>query len=518
MNRDQQLLLRMKKARRMMPLGLALLTLMLSAGIALAFISGLARLEPSWNFNLGADIVGIFICAVLYYGCMTGKDSAEETTLLFVSLLFTDGFALFLDECAWLVQGVPELRIWNIADNVLFYANGLVLLYQFWRYIRYALELDDKMAKLATLILQVALIPAALLCFVNFVFPIYFSVDAAGVYRRESSYLISYAYALLSVIILLIALYRSDAPKHQKTVVVSFVTLPIVNAILNYHTFGVSTQYIATLISIVLIYSVLFSERSKALAATQTELRTATQIQESMLPNIFPPFPDRCELDIYASMDPAREVGGDFYDFFFVDDDHLCLAIADVSGKGVPAALFMMASKILLANNAKAGKSPAQILTDTNASICANNREEMFVTVWLGVLELSTGKLRAANAGHEYPAIRRAGGSFELFKDKHGLVVGAMDCVRYKEYELQLQPGDKLFVYTDGVPEATDAENAMFGTERMLAALNGDADRTPQALLAAVRRAVDGFVQGAEQFDDLTMLCGEYKGNKTEEA
>ena len=517
MDKKQRLLLRLRKARWLLPAGLAMLTLLLCAGIALAFVSGLERLEPSWIFNLGADIVGIFICAVLYFGCMMGRNGEEETTLLFVSLLSTNGFLLFLDECAWLVQGVPGLRLWNIAVNALFYAGGIVLLYQFWRYIRYALVLDDKRARLSSLILQAALIPTILLCFVNFFYPLYFSVDAAGVYRREAYYPLGYAYGLLSVVILLIALYRSDAPKRQKVVVVSFVALPILNAVLTFNAFGVSTQYVATLISIELIYCVLFSERSRSLAATQTELRTATQIQEGMLPNVFPPYPERKEFELYASMDPAREVGGDFYDFFLVDDDHLCLVMADVSGKGVPAALFMMATKILLANNAKTGKSPAQILTDSNRAICANDREEMFVTVWLGILEISTGRLVAANAGHEYPALRRADGPFELFKDKHGLVIGAMEPAKYKEYEIRLLPGDKLFVYTDGVPEATDAENAMFGTARMLAALNETADGTPEELLKSVRRAVDGFVRGAEQFDDLTMLCLEYKGSETRE-
>ena len=247
-----------------------------------------------------------------------------------------------------------------------------------------------------------------------------------------------------------------------------------------------------------------------------TELSLATKIQADMLPNIFPAFPDRPEFDIYASMTPAKEVGGDFYDYFLVDDDHLCMVMADVSGKGIPAALFMMASKIILSNNAMLGKSPAQILTDTNAAICANNREEMFVTVWLGILELSTGKLTAANAGHEYPVIRHANGSFELFKDKHGFVIGGMDGVRYKEYELQMEPGAKLFLYTDGVPEATDAEQALFGTERMLAALNRDADAKPEDILGQVRLAVDDFVRDAEQFDDLTMLCMHYLGKGEE--
>ncbi len=242
------------------------------------------------------------------------------------------------------------------------------------------------------------------------------------------------------------------------------------------------------------------------------ELSLATRIQADMLPNIYPAFPERPEIDIYASMDPAKEVGGDFYDFFLVDDDHLCLFIADVSGKGVPAALFMMASMIILANNAKMGKTPGEILRDTNTAICSNNREEMFVTVWLGILEISTGRLTAANAGHEYPAVKRPDGSFELLKDKHGFVIGAMEGSRYREYEIMMEPGSKVFLYTDGVPEATSADTELFGTDRMLGALNEDPGVPPKQILENVRRAVDGFVRDAEQFDDLTMLCVEYRG------
>ena len=243
-----------------------------------------------------------------------------------------------------------------------------------------------------------------------------------------------------------------------------------------------------------------------------TELALATRIQSAMMPHIFPPFPERTEFDIYACMEPAKEVGGDFYDFSLIDDDHLCLVMADVSGKGIPAALFMMASKIILQSCAMLGNSASEILTRTNEAVCSNNPEEMFITVWLGILEISTGKLTTANAGHEYPVLKRADGEFELLKGKHGLVIGAMDGVRYKDYELQLAPGDKLFVYTDGVPEATNADNVLFGTERMLAALNEDASAAPEQLLHHVRGAVDSFVKDAEQFDDLTMLCLEYRG------
>ena len=242
-----------------------------------------------------------------------------------------------------------------------------------------------------------------------------------------------------------------------------------------------------------------------------TELHMANQIQESMLPNIFPPFPGRSEFDIFATMNSAKEVGGDFYDFFLIDENHLCMVMADVSGKGVPAALFMMASKIILQSTAMLNSSPAEILTRTNEAICSNNKMEMFVTVWLGVLEISTGRLVTASAGHEYPALKQ-GDRFELFHDRHGFVIGGLDSVRYRECEIRLQPGDKIFLYTDGVPEATNADEELFGTDRMLDALNEDAQAAPREILSHVRRAVDAFVGDAMQFDDLTMMCLEYKG------
>ena len=242
------------------------------------------------------------------------------------------------------------------------------------------------------------------------------------------------------------------------------------------------------------------------------ELSTARQIQRSVLPHIFPPFPDRKEIKLFASMDPARDVGGDFYDFFFVDEDHLCLVIADVSGKGIPAALFMMFAKRIIEDFARIEHNAGEILKKTNDLLCDNNQADMFVTVWLGILEISTGRMLCANAGHEYPAIKKADGLFELYKDKHGFVIGGMEGVRYKEYVLQMSPGDKIFVYTDGVPEATAAGSEMFGMERMVATLNSCADGSPYDILRKVRSDVDAFVGDAEQFDDMTMMCLEYKG------
>ncbi|MBR6956177.1 MAG: serine/threonine-protein phosphatase [Firmicutes bacterium] len=244
----------------------------------------------------------------------------------------------------------------------------------------------------------------------------------------------------------------------------------------------------------------------------ESELDMAKRIQLSMMPSVFPPYPDRNEFEIYASVEPAREVGGDFYDFFLIDKDHLCMVMADVSGKGVPAALFMMGSKIVIKNSAMLMNSPAKILTRANESICENNEQDMFLTVWLGILELSTGKLVAANAGHEYPALMRAGEKFEIIKSKHGFVIGGFEDAIYMDYELQLEPGDKLFLYTDGLPEATNGDNEMLGIDGMLDALNENCESHPEVILNGVKNAVDGFVKEAEQFDDLTMMCIEYKG------
>ena len=245
-----------------------------------------------------------------------------------------------------------------------------------------------------------------------------------------------------------------------------------------------------------------------------TELRMATRIQAAMLPSTFPPFPNERSFDIYATMTPAKEVGGDFYDFFFVDDHRLAMLIADVSDKGVPAALFMMASKIIIGYQAQMGGTPAEILTAVNAQVCKTNKSKMFVTVWMGILDLRTGVMTCSSAGHEYPFLKQGNQGFKLFRDQHGLVVGALPFARFTDYTLTLGPGDALFVYTDGVPEATNAENQRYGLERTERTLNDCPDASPQEILQHVKSDIDAFVGEAKQFDDLTMLCLKYHGRQ----
>ena len=277
------------------------------------------------------------------------------------------------------------------------------------------------------------------------------------------------------------------------------------------------------LFSIIAIISTKIAERGREMifaqkAETQkterlaTELNLASAIQTNILPNLFPVFPERKEISLYASMTPAKEVGGDFYDFFFVDDKHLALVMADVSGKGIPAALFMMVARTLIKNRTLMGGTPSEILSDVNNRLCEGNVAELFVTVWLGIIDISTGKGVAANAGHEHPVIRRANGEYELVVYKHSPVLGAMEGMRFAEHEFEMTPGDSLFIYTDGVAEATNAKQELFGTDRMLEALNKNSDATPEEVLANVKSGIDEFVAGAEQFDDITMMSLKYFG------
>ena len=240
-----------------------------------------------------------------------------------------------------------------------------------------------------------------------------------------------------------------------------------------------------------------------------TELDLARKIQANALPR---EIPERKEFTLCASMTPAKAVAGDFYDYFLIDDDHLAVVIADVSGKGIPAALFMMVSNALIRNQLKSGSDPAETLNRVNLQLWERNRSTMFVTVWLAVLEISTGKGLACNAGHEHPAFRSAGGKFDLLRYKHDMLVGVSPKAQYHVRPFEMHPGDCLFVYTDGIPEADNAAAELFGEKRLTDTLNGNADADPEELIRRVHDAVDRFADRAPQFDDITMLCLKYRG------
>ncbi len=485
--------------------------LALSSIILLAF-RGFDGMESAWMLSIGADILCMYVCAMLCFSAALNSKARNADTHAFVTLLTTNAFALFLDEVSWLIQGNPALRIINLIDNVLFYMVGAVLIYLFWEYIRRALKLSDKPMQIADTFVTAMLYPSLMLCLINIFYPLFFEIDADGIYQRAAQWDVSQVYLSITMTVVIIAIAFAKASLKDRLVAVSFVAIPLLNQILTSSVFGLSTQYAAMTVSIVLIYGVLFAEREKALSSTEMELGVATKIQSNMLPNTFPFMPDRTEFDLYASMKPAKEVGGDFYDFFMIDDNRLAMVIADVSGKGIPAALFMMASKILIKNTVMTGKSPGEVLESVNNQICENNQLDMFVTVWLGILDLSDGTLITANAGHEYPIFQKPNGDFELFINKHNFVVGGMKGIKYKETQRKLDKGSKLFVYTDGIPEADNQSDEQYGYDRFLSVLNKHKDQSPEKLIKSVGADVDRFIQNQPQFDDLTMLCIHYKG------
>ena len=463
-------------------------------------------------FDSGVDTMGALICAALFYGCF--KQDGDGSRIFRILIVLVCSCFTVNEVMIYMLIAAPEHTVTGFIFCMLSKLLDLALIYLFYLYVKATLGFEGKFAKIVDKFIPVLLVVQLIIQFSNIFLPVTFFVNAEG-YHVTSIVLLEEVFLVVTSVLTTILIFMSKNPFHQKAAVLTFIFLPLVEYVFLGGTFGEASQYGIVLMSLIVMYCVIFNFKSSKLAATETELNMATEIQMSMLPLTFPAFPDRSEFDIYASMDPAKEVGGDFYDFFLIDDDHLATVIADVSGKGVPAALFMMSSKILLNDHATIGGSPAEILERVNKLVYANNKAHMFVTVWLGILEISTGKLTSASAGHEYPMIN-VNGKYELLKDKHGLAIGAMPNSKYKDTEITLNKGDSVFVYTDGVAEANDANNELFGTDRTLEALNAiQAGVSQKEILAGVRSAVDAFVKEAPQFDDLTMLGLKYFGPKT---
>ncbi len=475
----------------------------------------------SQYIHIAFELWSAFFCLIALICVLTARFHDRNKTKLLGLQLFLNALLNVSDMLAYLFRGDTSTLgffMVRISNFSVFMTNHLILMAA-THYICY--RMGSKSGKGTALIRRIVTI----LCFTGIgllilsrIFGFYYAFDEQNRYYRLTGSF--WLLLLIQLIIILIMAgftifhWRNFKPL-EKVAYLSYEVLPIVAIGFQTFIYGISLSTVSSTFSVLLMFIIYEREYSETIVAEKerihTELELARAIQGSLLPHVFPPFPTRKEFDLYAVTYPAREVGGDFYDFFLIDEDHLCLVMADVSGKGIPAALFMMISKTILQSCAMLGHSVADILTKTNEGLTSNNQTGMFVTVWLGILEISTGKLTCANAGHEYPAIMRKGGNFEIYKDKHSFVIGGMLDIKYKEYEIQLNHGDKLFLYTDGVPEATDKKEKMYGTERMINALNKDAGQSPAVIMKNVYEDINVFVKEAEQFDDLTMMCIEYK-------
>ena len=489
---------------------------------------------PVFNVSVGNMVnilmiaAGIGICGMIILQVSSGTQLRREVTRYFQ--LFFGVVILYIGShlARQLLEGQPGAVVHYALYGVTlleFLASG-TMAFLFSALTLFVANPEKGRDLYSRLFIGTLALYAALMFFSQFTNLCYY-FDADNIYHRAPAYLLS---NLAHVVMLggdacLLVKYRDRFSDRIRPAFWNYIIAPIAAIVIQAFFHDVQFIILATVAAAVYMSLVIMRDQMQKYEKQQEvsnrlgmELNMATAIQASQLPRLFPAFPNRPEFDVYASMTPAKEVGGDFYDFFLIDNDHIGLVMADVSGKGVPAALFMMVARVLIKSHLQNGESPAEALKNVNDQLCEGNEAELFVTVWAAVLEISTGKGVAANAGHEHPAIRRAGGEYALQIYRHSPAVATMEGIPFREHSFQLDPGDSLFVYTDGVAEATDANNELFGNDRMLGALNIDPDAKPEAVLSNVMQGIDAFVAGAEQFDDITMLCLKYNGSADQEA
>ena len=460
--------------------------------------------------NISVDIFGMITGCVIFVSCLIDVAKMRVNYKIYMYLLNVVFLGLFTDAGAWLMDGIPSLRPLNMIDNTLYYLCTPIAAAFFYLFITTQLKLGEKTLNTMRKVLRIGLAVTVVAILVNIPFGYLFTVGEDGVYRREALAHVPniYGYVTMIAALILINRERKQLERYKIVTLTIYALLPVAVSLFTTAVYGLSIGYAVTMCIMLLMYCIINVSQGRAQAANERDMQVASAIQNGMMPRIFPPFPERKEFDIYAYMDPAKEVGGDYYDFFFTDEDHIALVIADVSGKGVPAALFMMITKALIKNRMQGGDSPAEALYKINNQLLNGTSDHgMFVTVWMAKLEISSGKGVSVNAGHEHPAICRKNGKFELVEYQHSPAVCLIEDMEFEEREFRLDKGDMLFVYTDGVPEAMNNRRQMFDTERMLEALNRSSDGMPKDCIENVKEAIAEYIGDAEQFDDTTMLC-----------
>ncbi len=456
-------------------------------------------------YDCGIDVFGSFVCAALYFGSMRQEGSgAREFRILVV-----------LASAGFLVNGFMFFVGLALKQETLFFAFAMasklldiLIIYFFYRYVRITLDFKGKLAGRADKGIPILMALQILVLLSNLFFPLTFWVDENAVYHATDTSPAEDVYLIVASIITTILIFRSESPRNQKMAALTFIFLPLFNFLVTPGEFGNASNYGMIMMSLVIMYCIIFNYNSSKLVSTQADLNTATAIQTGMVPSA-PPTGEAFE--VHASMNTAKEVGGDFYDCFMIDQNRLCVVIADVSGKGMPAALFMMRGTTVIRDHALIRASTAEILTAANARLCESNDEGMFITAWIGILDTRTMTMQYTNAGHNYPVLLRRDAPCEPVEDIHGLFLAGLDFTEYNQSELALGPGDRLFLYTDGVTEAHDPDNAQYGEDRLNAVLERTRHSPGDAVLESVATDIDDFARGAPQFDDITMVVLDIK-------
>ena len=467
--------------------------------------------EP-FLFHVGVDSMGSLVCAALFFGCM--KQSGEGTKT-FRALIVSVSACFAINEALYYVLQVPKLKTLCFLLCLLIKLIDLVMIYCFYKYIETTLGFKGKLAKWTGKILPILLVLEAAIIVSNVFYPVTFYIDDTAMYYTMAAAPLEDVYLIVASLLTTILIIRSKSLRGQKAAALTFIFFPLIEYALMGGVFGNSGQYGIVLMSLVIMYCVIFNVKSRELLATQADLSIAAKIQTGALPPAAPEFELHPEICLRGSMHTAKEVGGDFYDYFSIDDDRICFLIADVSGKGMPAALFMMTAKTMIKDYALTHDSTSEIFTAVNERLCENNEEGIFATAWIGILDTRTMTLQYTNAGHNYPVLLRHGKPCELIEAVHGLFLAGLEFTEYKQDEITLEAGDRLFLYTDGVTEAHDQTNALYGTERLLKVLENTKHSPEEQVLQDILDDIGIFATGVPQFDDITMVVLSIKDQET---
>lgn len=509
----------MPKALIRKKLWIAVVGTVISLGLTIfvsqfAYHIGFENLPPISVINITLDIVGMLIAVITMIGLYLDKRKTGTTTRYLAGIIIITYIMLLTDSIEYIMDGITEYRSLNMFVTVLYYmtipAEGVM----FWHYTINYLKMQKKRLHKLNCVIEAFFLLALIIRLLNIKYPIYFSINEMGEYHRTPYYAISKVFFLaISTLTLVVIMSKRKQFRFIQLIAVFIYAIgPIAIGIITITKHYISATPIVTMIATLFMYCFLNVTQGREHAVAEHEMSIAASIQENVLPKAFPYLPDRKEFELYAVMKPAKEVGGDFYDFFMVDDNQLALVIADVSGKGIPAALFMMTSRTLIKNRMQAGGDLANIMCDINNQLCEGNIADLFITVWVAVIDLQTGHGIAINAGHENPIIRRGNGEYESVFYKHDLAIAMVPDAKFHKREFELNPGDRIFVFTDGVTEAMNLQEELFGSKRLLAVLNANKSCSPKGAIEKVNSAVESFMDGTEQFDDTTMLCVDYNG------
>lgn len=506
-----------KRDKRLIGITGTIYVLMIIAIIVGLYLRGIDKLNPMYVFNVAIELFGMATGYVLFLCCLIDVQKTGSDLKYFLYMLNVGFYSLFTEAGSWLLDGLPNLWVLNYIDNFVLFLCGPLSAFCFWKYTSTVLTLNKPFEHTLDRIISIGLLVPILTRVINIFTGMYFTVGHDGIYSRGPLYIFSNLYPLvvLIAVAVVVSVERKQLDPYQIGAVAAYILAPVAAIVLTSLVYGLSISGSIVMLVLLLMYCILNVSQGREKAAADRDLAMASSIQETILPRIFPYLPEREEFDIYASMTPAKEVGGDFYDFFMIDDDHIAIVIADVSGKGMPAALFMMVARTLIKNQAQSAssdKDPGHIFTEVNGQLCEGNEMGLFVTAWLGIITLSTGHMVYSSAGHEYPALSKNGKDFVMRAERNMPPLATMDGLKFRTGEVDLEHGDTLYIYTDGVAEATNSSGELYGTDRMLDALNSDPSAKLDQIDKTVRKSIDEFVADAPQFDDITMLTFRYTG------